>query len=200
MKRTMNGGVLKVGKDIELPKRTFLLDYEIDEGIWSEIMIPLMEADRKSKKPITILLNCLGGTVYDGMAAINTLQSIKTPMRVVVLGYAYSMAALMTMALKTNPWAKVYAYPFSSMLIHGGSTVIQGTTSQVKDYQQFADKYEQLIKEFMLSSSSLTEEDYEKIERHEKYYTAQEMLEAGFIHEIVPFGVNLFNLPVGDGQ
>ncbi len=184
----------------DLPKRTFLINEDFDDAAWETTFLPIMIQDqKKSKKPMTILVNSVGGNVYSTTPAVEIIKNIKTPTKIVILGYAYSLAALFILAAKHNPWIKVYAYSFSSFLLHSGSTAVSGTTTAVKDYQKFADKYEKLIKDFMIENSSIDEEEYEKIERQEKYYTAQEMLENGFIDEIIPFGTNLFDLLPGEG-
>jgi len=96
-----------------------------------------------------------------------------------------SMGALILMSGKNNPNVTRYCYPFTIGLIHGGSTYIEGTTMQVKDYNKFNDRYEETIKDFILNNSNINEEEYEKKTRYEWYLLAEDMLKYGLIDVVL---------------
>ena len=95
------------------------------------------------------------------------------------------MGSIILMSGKNNPNVKRYCYPFSTALIHGGSAYISGSSSQVKDYWKFNEKYEKRIADFIVSHTNLTEEDYAAIERYEAYLDSDEMFEKGLVDEIL---------------
>jgi ATP-dependent Clp protease protease subunit len=169
-----------------LKKRTFYITEEINENTTSLITIPLMEADNDgSLDPITIYINTPGGSVYDGFTLVSAIQQLKSPTKVIVLGYAYSMGALILMAGANNSNVTRYCYSFSTALMHGGSQLVQGSSSAVKDFFHFHEKYEKRIQEFVIAHSNITEEEYEKVDRYELYFDSDQMLEKGLVDEIL---------------
>ena len=166
--------------------RTFYLTDEISELTTSLITIPLMEADSDGTlEPITIYINTPGGSVHDGFTLVSAIQKLQSPTKVIVLGYAYSMGALILMAGYQNPNVTRYCYSFSTALMHGGSQLVSGSNAAVKDYFHFSQRFEKRIEEFVLTHSGLTEEDYSKVDRHELYYDSTQMLELELVDEIL---------------
>lgn len=169
-----------------LSKRTILIDDIIGDTTISKVMMPLLEMDNDgSGEKITIYINTNGGSVYDGLVLCDIIERLKTKTDVIVLGYAYSMGSLILMSGKNNPNVTRYCYPFSTALIHGGSSFVSGTSSQVKDYFRFNEKFEQRIADFIVSHTNLSEDDYAAIERYEAYMDSDEMLEKGLVDEIL---------------
>lgn len=169
-----------------LSERIILLNDIITENTIEKIVMPLlrMENDGSGKK-ITIYMNTSGGSVNDGIVLCNIIERLKTKTDIIVLGYAYSMGSLILMAGKNNTNVKRYCYPFSTALIHGGSSFISGTSSQVKDYFKFNEKYEKRIADYIINHTNLTADDYFAIERYEAYLDSDEMLEKGLVDEIL---------------
>ena len=95
------------------------------------------------------------------------------------------MGSLILMSCKNNPNVTRYCYSFSTALIHGGSSFVSGTSSQVKDYFKFNEKYEKRIADFIVNHTNLTADDYAAIERYEAYMDSDEMLEKGLVDFIL---------------
>ena len=126
--------------------------------------MPLLQMDNDgSGEKITIYINTNGGSVYDGLCLCNIIENLKSPTEIIVLGYAYSMGSIILMSGRNNPNVVRKCYPFSTALIHGGSSYIGGTSSQVKDYFKFSEKFEKRIADFIISHTNLSEDDYAKI-------------------------------------
>lgn len=169
-----------------LDRRTIVINEPIDESIIEFAVLPLLEMDNDTTgKEINILLNTVGGQVYNGLLLCDVISKLKTKTTITVLAYAYSMGSLILMSAYNNPNVVVRCYPFSTALIHGGSDFLQGTASQIKDYYNFTTKYEQKIKDFMLMNSKITEDEYEKMSRYEWYMTSEEMMKYGLVDEII---------------
>lgn len=169
-----------------IEERIILINDIISENTIEKVAMPLLRMDNDgTNKKITIYINTNGGSVFDGLPICNLIENLKTPTDIIVLGYAYSMGSIILMAGKNNPNVKRYCYPFSTALIHGGSAYVAGTSSQVKDYFKFNEKYEKRIAEFIVDHTNLTDEDYNAIERYEAYMDSDEMLEKGLVDEII---------------
>lgn len=169
-----------------LKERKILINDIISENTMEKVVMPLLRMDNDgSGKKITIYINTNGGSVYDGLVLCDIIEHLKTETEVIVLGYAYSMGSIILMSGKNNPNVTRKCYPFSTALIHGGSAYISGSSSQVKDYFKFNEKFEKRIADFIVSHTNLTEDDYAAIERYEAYMDSDEMLEKGLVDEII---------------
>lgn len=170
-----------------LKERKILINDIISENTIEKVVMPLLRMDNDgSGKKITIYINTNGGSVYDGLVLCDIIEQLKTETEVIVLGYAYSMGSIILMSGKNNPNVIRKCYPFSTALIHGGSAYISGSSSQVKDYFKFNEKFEKRIADFIVShTNNLTEDDYAAIERYEAYMDSDEMLEKGLVDEII---------------
>ena len=169
-----------------LEERKILINDIISENTIEKVVMPLLRMDNDgSGKKITIYINTNGGSVYDGLVLCDIIEHLKTETEVIVLGYAYSMGSIILMSGKNNPHVIRKCYPFSTALIHGGSAYISGSSSQVKDYFKFNEKFEKRIADFIVSHTNLTEDDYAAIERYEAYMDSDEMLEKGLVDEII---------------
>ena len=169
-----------------MKNRIILINDTISDITIDKVVMPLLQMDNDGTgKKITIYINTNGGSVFDGLSLCNVIEKLKTETEVIVLGYAYSMGSIILMAGKNNPKVTRKCYPFSTALIHGGSSYISGTSSQVKDYFKFNEKFEKRIADFIISHTNLSAEDYAAIERYEAYMDSDEMLEKGLVDEII---------------
>ena len=62
---------------------------------------------------------------------------------------------------------------------------MEGTTHAVKDTFDFSQKYEEKIKQYILSHTKLDEDTYDKVERKEYWMDADEMKRLGIVDEII---------------
>ena len=169
-----------------LDKRIVLINDVISANTIEKVVMPLLNMDNDgTNEKITIYINTNGGSVYDGLVVCDIIERLKTKTDIIVLGYAYSMGSLILMSGKNNPNVTRYCYSFSTALIHGGSSFVSGTSSQVKDYFKFNEKFEKRIGDFIVSHTNLTENDYAAIERFEAYMDSDEMLEKGLVDFIL---------------
>jgi ATP-dependent protease ClpP protease subunit len=175
-----------------LEKRKIILNDEISSSIVETVIIPLLEFDNDGTgEPIEILLSCCGGSVFDSFILCNIIEQLKTPTTITIFGYAYSMAGIILTSGFYNPNVKRRCYKFSTALIHSGETLLQGNSFSVKDTFHFQDKFDNTIKEYILSHSKITIEEYNQMERCEWYMTSDEMLEKGLVDEIIGSDIKL---------
>lgn len=169
-----------------LANRTILINDQIDASIVEYAVLPLLEMDNDGTgEPISILLNTCGGSLFDSFSFCDIIDNLKTPTTVTVITYAYSMGGIILMAGKNNPNVTKKCYKHSTALLHSGSTYLAGNSTSVKDTFLFHQKFEDKIKEYTLSHSNITLEEYNSMERSEWYMTSEEMLEKGLVNEIL---------------
>ena len=169
-----------------LQNRKIIINDEINSSIIEMAVLPLIDIDNDgSGKPIEIILNTPGGSVYDGFQLIHTIEKLKTPTTIIVTAMAASMGALIAIAGNNNPNVKTICSPYSVFLIHSGSDCMAGTTTMIKDMFHFSEKFEKIIEDYILSHSKISIDLYNQKSRYEWWFTATEALDMGVVDEIV---------------
>lgn len=166
-----------------LSENTILINQEIDENLVEYAILPLQRMDvDENVDHINIIIDSPGGEIYSGFALISAIEHCKTPITMRIVGMAASMAGYIAMA--KSPTLKVVCDEWSVGLIHAGSTMLEGNSNSVKDMFKFNEKYEEKIKEYVLSHTKIDEKMYADIERYEYWMNANEMVRLGIVDEI----------------
>ena len=169
-----------------LKRRRIILNDQIDSSIVEMLIVPLIDMDNDgSGEPIEIFLSSPGGSVFDSLILCDIIDHLKTPTTIHIFGYAFSMGSLLLMAGFNNPNVKKVCHPFSVALIHAGSKYLEGSANQVKDTFKFQERIEEKIKEYVLTHSRISKEEYDAAERYEWYLTSDDMLRLGLVDEIL---------------
>lgn len=174
----------------DLQQRKLFLEGEL-EGFYSisDIVKNIMQYNSdddkngipaEERRPILLYIASPGGSVDAGMALVDVIISSKTPVYTINMGFAYSMAFLVMIS-----GHKRFSYSNARFLLHDGSNFVYDSTSKVRDRMMFEEQSEERIKNFVLSHSVLSADDYDANLRKEWYMFPQEAKELGFIDHIV---------------
>lgn len=171
----------------DLKQRKLFLDNAIDEFVASYIVKHIMQFNAEDRnipidkrKPIILYITSSGGDVNSGMELIDVIRLSKTPVYTVNLGYQYSMSFLVGLA-----GHKRFATPNAQFLMHDGSNFIYNSGAKAQDQMEFNQRLERRIKNYVLSRSNLTEQEYDDKLRVEWYLFAREAKEKGFVDYII---------------
>lgn len=161
------------------------LNDDVDDELIEKVIFPLMQMDVDPNiEHITFYVNSSGGNPQDGMAVVNCLENMSTPVTICVLGRAASAAAYIVMA--KGPHIRTVCGKYSVSLIHAGSVFLIGNANEAEDTHDFIKKYdEQILKKFVISHTKISERKYEEIKRREYWMMADEMLKLGIVDEII---------------
>ena len=107
-----------------------------------------LEKGKKEKTPIFMYINSPGGSVIDGLALVDTMRFISTPVYTFVIGTAASMGSVI---LSAGEKGHRHALPSSQVLVHQMSG---GTKGATKDNVN-AIHYEQRLEYLLLSELGL---------------------------------------------
>lgn len=176
-----------------------ILAGEIMDDIVENVAIPLLDMIKEKEEtkekilkgfplklePIEIIIHSPGGSVYDSMFLANIIDKATVPINVKILGNALSMGMIIAMAGYNNSNVKKECYGFSIGLIHAGSLKMEGEANAVRDTMEFNDKYSEMMKQYVLSHSKITEEEYEAHNSKQWYLTAEEMLNYGIVDKVI---------------
>lgn len=169
-----------------LKKRRIIFNQEFTSDVVESFIVPLMEMDNDGTgESIEIILSSVGGSVFDGLVLCDIIDRLKTPTKITVLGYAFSMGSVVLFAGKHNPNVRKVCYPFSIALIHDGECSITGTAGAVKDTQDFYDKINKKIEDYIVGNSKIPKTMYRKMRAKQWFMTSDEMLKYGLVDEIL---------------
>ena len=142
----------------------------------------LFLAHEDPKKDIKLYINSPGGSVYDGLAIIDTMNFIKPDVETIGIGLQASMGAML---LSCGAKGKRYILPNSRVMIHQPSS---GTEGKITD-QEIALKEGIFLKKRLAEIfAKNTGKDIKTVERdmdRDNWMSAEEALKFGIVDEIV---------------
>lgn len=128
---------------------------------------------------IWIHINSLGGSLYDALAAVDTIRDSPTPIITIVEGVAASAGSLISVA-----GDKRYIRPNSSVLIHQLSNTFSGKKDDMEDDLENMKAMEEKMLDIYINNTKLRRSELKKIFKNELEYGAQKSLEMGIVDEI----------------
>lgn len=134
----------------------------------------------EDRQPIKIFINSDGGYVATVLHVIDMIHLSKTPVYTIGMGRVYSACGLLLMA-----GHKRYIFPHTSCLIHDGSSGAIGSIGKMIDNLEFTKELEKRIKQYILSSTRITEEIYDQNYRRDWFMFSEEIIKLGIADEIV---------------
>lgn len=171
----------------DIKQRKLFLDTNVCQDSVSEIVKHIMRINQDDKyvvpserKPIFLYITSNGGEIDSGFELIDAILSSKTPVYTINLGYQYSMAFLIGLA-----GAKRFAAQSAKFLMHDGSNFVYNSTTKAQDQMEFQRRIEERVKQYILSRSKLSDEEYNSKLRVEWYLFADEAKEKGFVDYII---------------
>ena len=174
-------------KDVK--NRKFFLNYEVDQCGIHDIARHILQINkeddtagipREERRPILLYIASNGGEVDSGFELIDIIESSVTPVYTVNLGFQYSMGFLIGLA-----GHKRYAMKNAKFLMHDGSNFVWNSGAKAQDQMEFNKKVEARVKEYVLSHSNVSEQEYDSKLRVEWYLFADEAKQKGFTDCII---------------
>ncbi|HLU44807.1 MAG TPA: ATP-dependent Clp protease proteolytic subunit [Natronosporangium sp.] len=166
-----------------LQERIIFLGSEVTDRVANRICAQLLLlAAEDPERDINLWINSPGGSVHAGMAIYDTMQFVENDIVTTAMGIAASMAQLLLCA---GTKGKRYALPHARIMMHQPSGGIGGTAADI------AIQAEQMIytkRMFQERVSFHTGQSVEQIEidsDRDRWFTAQEALEYGFIDKVI---------------
>lgn len=172
-------------KDLKQRKLFLVTDIE-EESVFDAVrhIMQINTEDKdvpvKDRKPIILYISSNGGSVDAGFEVIDAILNSKTPVYTVNIGFEYSMGFLIGLA-----GHKRFATRNSKFLMHDGSVFVYGSGGKIQDNLEFNCRAQERIKNYILSRSKMTSEEYDEKYRKEFYLFADEAKGYGFVDYII---------------
>lgn len=163
-----------------LKQRIILLFEDIDEIPASEVIQSLIVLDSMNQKPIKLLINSIGGTVSDGLAIIDVMNAIKSPVYTFIVSTAMSMAAMVSIC-----GTKRFITPNGVWMQHESRVETKDYIGRVKDRLNWDIKQEEVLNKIILKHTKLTTAEIEKVNSGELWFDAEQSVQKGICDQIV---------------
>lgn len=132
-------------------------------------------------KDIYLYINSPGGAVTAGMAIYDTMQFVPNDIVTVGIGMAASMGQLL---LTSGTKGKRYITPNARVLLHQPHGGFGGTASDIQTQAQLINSMKQSLAEITASQTGKTVEQINADGDRDRWFTAQEALEYGFVDHV----------------
>jgi ATP-dependent Clp protease protease subunit len=134
------------------------------------------------KKDMNLYINSPGGSVYDGLAIIDTMNYIEPDVQTIGIGLQASMGAML---LSSGTKGKRFALPNARIMIHQPSS---GTEGKITD-QEIALKegiyLKKVLIDMMAKNTGKTAKEIEKDMDRDNWMSAEEAQKYGIIDEVI---------------
>ena len=131
-------------------------------------------------KPTTYLhITTSGGSIFSGMLAKDIIEDFPYPIETIIEGYCASAGTLMSLSGSVRKMTKT-----SFILIHQLSSYAFGKFSELKDDLENNSKFMDIIKEFYLTKTKLTEAILDDLLKRDLWLSSKEAIEYGLIDSV----------------
>ena len=165
-----------------LKDRIVFIDDQIDEDSSSSVIGQLMFLDSQNNDEITMVITSPGGSVYHGLSIIDTMNMIKSPVKVVCMGMAASMGA---MILSAGAKGRRFASKSARIMIHSVSSWAQGTYHDMKIDIAETEYLQKYLINMLSENTGKSKQKIAKDMERDKWFSAEEAKVYGLIDESI---------------
>jgi ATP-dependent Clp protease, protease subunit len=166
-----------------LQQRIIVLGQQVDDEIANRIVAQLLLlAAEDPTQDIRLHINSPGGSVTAGMAIYDTMQYIECDVATYAMGLAASMGQFL---LSAGARGKRYALPHAQILMHQPSAGVGGTESDIAIQAEQFRRHKRVMAELIAEQTGQSVERITADSDRDRWFTAQEALEYGFVDHVV---------------
>lgn len=166
-----------------LKDRIIFVGTGIDDTVANLVVAQLLHLENEDpKKDIKMYINSPGGSVYAGLAMVDTMNYIKPDVSTIAIGMSASMGAVL---LASGAKGKRYALPNAKIMIHQGSAGFQGTPTDIEITAKEVMSSRKRLDEIIAAATGRPLEQVEKDTDRDYYMTATEAKQYGLIDGVI---------------
>jgi ATP-dependent Clp protease protease subunit len=166
-----------------LRERIVFLGSQVDDPIANQLCAQLLLLSAEDpERDIYIYINSPGGSVTAGMAIYDTMQFVPNDVATVGIGLAASMGQFLLCAGANG---KRYATPHARVMMHQPSGGLGGTASDIAIQAEQMLYTKKILQERIAFHTGQTVEQIEKDSDRDRWFTADEAKEYGFVDQVV---------------
>ena len=166
-----------------LKDRVIFLGSDVNDQISNSVIAQLLFLESEdADKDITLYINSPGGSVFDGLAIIDTMNYIKPDVAVVCMGMAASMGAML---LAAGAKGKRYALPSAEVMIHQPLGGIQGQASDIEITAKHILRIKEQLTDMLVQATGQTKKKIEEDMDRDYWMTALEAKKYGIVDKVI---------------
>ena len=166
-----------------LKERVIFLGDEVNSATANIVVAQLLHlAYEDPKKDIKLYINSPGGSVYDGLAIIDTMNYIEPDVQTIGIGLQASMGAML---LSCGAKGKRFALPNSRIMIHQPSSGTEGKITDQEIALREGIYLKKVLAEMLAKNTGKSVAQIEKDMDRDNWMSAQEAKVYGLIDEVI---------------
>ena len=166
-----------------LKERVVFLGDEVNSATANIVVAQLLHlAFEDPKKDIKLYINSPGGSVYDGLAIIDTMNYIEPDVQTIGIGLQASMGAML---LSAGAKGKRYVLPNSRIMIHQPSSGTQGKITDQEIALKEGIYLKQKLAEMLAKNTGKDVKQVIKVMDRDNWMSAEEAKTYGLIDEVL---------------
>ena len=162
--------------------RIIYMGEEFDNDSCNRIVAQLLYLDSLNHNPIRIYINSPGGTVIDGLAIIDTINFIKSPVYTICVGLAASMGAVL---LSCGEKGHRMVLPHSRVMIHQVSGFAGGSLADMKIDLEQTKRCEQDIYHILANNLDKSYDEIVTLCDRNNWFIGQEAIDLGIADKVL---------------
>ncbi len=166
-----------------LNERIIFLGTPIDDQVANLVVAQLLHLESEDpEKDVSIYINSPGGSIYSGLAILDTMNFIKPEINTMCVGIAMSMGSLL---LAAGAKGKRAALPNSRILIHQPSAGFEGQSTDIEIHAREIISVRDRIDTLYAGFTGRTAEEVHSDMERDRFFTAEQALEYGLIDRVL---------------
>jgi len=176
---------------VRVVENTIFFYTDVTEQSALDLNQALYEVDAKLKNTANFLgpdfrphiklrINSYGGSLFAGLAILDTIRNLKSDVHTFVDGSAASAATIISIA-----GTKRYIGKNSMMLIHQLSTGTYGKFSELEDDMENNKRLMKMIKDIYKQYTKVPMKNIDEILKHDLWFDSAKCLEFGLVDEVL---------------
>lgn len=176
---------------VRVVENTIFFYTDVTEQSALDLNQALFEVDNKLKNTsnylgsdfiphINLRINSYGGSLFAGLAILDTIRNLKSEVHTYVDGSAASAATIISIA-----GTKRYIGKNSMMLIHQLSTGAYGKYSELEDDMENNKRLMKMIKDIYKQYTKVPMKSIDEILKHDLWFDSAKCLEFGLVDQIL---------------
>ena len=166
-----------------LKERVVFLGEDVNPSTANIVIAQLLHlAYEDPKKDIKLYINSPGGSVYDGLAIIDTMNYIEPDVQTIGIGLQASMSAML---LSAGAKGKRFALPNSRIMIHQPSSGTEGKITDQEIALREGVYLKKVLAEMFAKNTGKSLAQVEKDMDRDNWMSAKEAKEYGIIDEVI---------------
>ena len=162
--------------------RIIYMGEEFDNDSCNRIVAQLLYLDSLNHNPIRIYINSPGGDVIDGLAIIDTINFIKSPVYTICVGLAASMGAVL---LSCGEKGHRTVLPHSRVMIHQVSGFAGGSLADMKIDLEQTKRCEQDIYHILANNLDKPYDEIVALCDRNNWFIGQEAIDLGIADKVL---------------